>query len=144
MTRTGTNTRALLVIVAVFSAVVSLIAGGLMLRIFTSDRYYVWQPNFHADFRPLPGVMPGIEGESNFEINADGLRAHPFDDSQQYRILALGGSTTECLYLDNFEAWPHLLQDALNRRTGLRTWVGNAGRSAHTLVSNIVQLEHLV
>jgi lysophospholipase L1-like esterase len=58
--------------------------------------------------------------------------------------LAVGGSTTECLYLDQAEAWPYLLQQKLNEntRTG-RVWVGNAGKSGLTTRENILQFCYL-
>ena len=46
-----------------------------------------------------------------------------------YRILTLGGSSTECLVLDQTEAWPQLLQDRLNETNKYQVWVGNAGQS---------------
>lgn len=57
-----------------------------------------------------------------------------------YRILCLGGSTTECLYLDEPETWVHLLGEGLRVRGvrdrdggivngGREVWVGNAGLS---------------
>jgi len=93
----------------------------------------------------MPDIMPGIKGESRFSINDHGLRGDPFSDNQTYRILAIGGSTTECLYLDDLEAWPHLLQEVLNATAGSkrRIWVGNAGKSGHNTRNHIVQVEML-
>lgn len=85
--------------------------------------------------------MPGVTGPSQFVINEDGLRGDPMPHDASYKILAVGGSTTECLYLDETEAWPYLLQQLLGG-TGT-VWVGNAGRSGLNTKSHIVELMHL-
>ena len=81
------------------SLVLSLGLGELALRLSSPERYYVWEPGTRQIFRPMPSIMPGIVGESRFFINEHGLRGDPFSPGQGYRILAVGGSTTECLYL---------------------------------------------
>lgn len=106
--------------------------------------FLVWSPDFVTTFRPAPGVMPGIDGISEFRTSSVGLRADEVQDSHRFRILALGGSTTECLYLDQQEAWPQLLQQSLRRaRPELRPWVGNAGVSGTTTRHHVVAIEHL-
>jgi lysophospholipase L1-like esterase len=77
-------------------------------------------------------VLPGVSGEARFFTNSHGLRAEEATADREYHVLALGGSTTECLFLDQAEAWPRLVQDRLNRRAGPRVWLGNAGRSGMT------------
>ena len=74
------------------------------------------------------------------------MRGKPLTDAYTYRLLALGGSTTECLLLDQTEAWPNLLQTLLNstQNTGQRFWVGNVGKSGHTTHNHILQLERLL
>jgi len=51
-------------------------------------------------------------------------------DDDVYRVLCIGGSTTECLYLDDQETWPDLLGDRLAAVRGPESvWVGNVGIS---------------
>ncbi|MFP5285428.1 MAG: SGNH/GDSL hydrolase family protein, partial [Thermoanaerobaculia bacterium] len=114
--------------------------GEIALRLLSPDRYYVWEPGTRQIFRPMPSIMPGIEDESRFFINEHGLRGDPFSPGQEYRILAVGGSTTECLYLDETEAWPRLLQE----RLGPGVWVGNVGRSGQMTRNHVVQVEKLI
>ncbi|MCC6573822.1 MAG: SGNH/GDSL hydrolase family protein [Planctomycetes bacterium] len=78
-------------------------------------------------------TMPGIEGEIRFTTNALGLRGPDFGKQEQWdaRILCVGGSTTECLYVTDEKSWPWLLQNQLAEKTGKRVFVGNAGRSGH-------------
>ena len=89
--------------------------------------------------------MPGVSGVSRFQINAQGLRGDELAEDRKARILALGGSTTECLFLDDSEAWPRLLQDHLAAaRRDTTVWVGNAGRSGHNTWHHRVQAEKLL
>ena len=93
-------------------------------RCSLTDAYYVWPPNFEEDFDPDPTIVHGITGTSRLTINAMGIRGGPFTEAQQYRLLAVGGSTTICTYLDDTEAWPYLVQERLNARLGSgRIWV---------------------
>jgi lysophospholipase L1-like esterase len=88
--------------------------------------------------------MPGIEGESRYITNSQGLRGDEFSDSQQYRILTIGGSTTICTYLDESEAWPHLLQEKLNSLKSCSVWVGNAGKSAANTRHHLMLMKYLL
>ncbi|MGE0538357.1 MAG: SGNH/GDSL hydrolase family protein [Pirellulales bacterium] len=47
------------------------------------------------------------------------------------RVICLGGSTTECLFLDNADAWTSRLMSQLNGAASGRYWVGSAGRSGY-------------
>lgn len=82
-----------------------------------------------------PETMPGVEGVAHFVVNEDGIRGPSFgSDSGEYRLLAIGGSTTECAYLDEPETRVHLVGKYLDRTAdGRKVWVGNVGRSGLTL-----------
>jgi lysophospholipase L1-like esterase len=90
-------------------------------------------------FRPSPKIMPGVSGESRFTVNSQGVRGPELPErSAAYRILCVGGSTTECLYLDDRESWPHLLMEQLNQqRPEKPVWVGNVGRSAYCTTEHL-------
>lgn len=105
----------------------------------------VWPPHLSAAFSPDPALMPGIRGPSRFRANSRGLRGDEIPDDPSYRILACGGSTTECLFLDQAETWPQRLQDKLSAGPpGPRVWVGNAGKSGLTTRDHVVQLLYLL
>lgn len=98
-------------------------------------------PNQQVRFMPRPGVMPGVDyDESTFTTNEAGLRAEPLPEAGILRVLAVGGSSTEALFLDDRDAWPQLLQEELHRATKRDVWVGNAGKSGLSSVSHVVQL----
>jgi lysophospholipase L1-like esterase len=72
--------------------------------------------------------MPGISGNSEFRLNSCGIRGYELSSKYKKRILVVGGSTAECLYLDQAETWPYLLQRKLDQELKRDDiWVGNAG-----------------
>jgi len=110
----------------------------------SQDRFYVWQPNFKVTLQPDPQLIPGISGPAVFSTNSDGFRGDEFADEHTRRILAIGGSTTECLYLDDTEAWPYLLQKRLSESGGVPVWIGNAGRAGRNSRDHLLQLKYLL
>ena len=130
---------------ALTSGLVALVVSEGLLEIFTRDAYYPWTPHTQMSFHLPPGMAPGIR-DARFSTNADGIRGEPFSAAQHYRILAIGGSTTECLLLDDSLAWPHLLEVALNQRIGKgeQVWVGNAGKSGTRAAHHQLSVMHLL
>ena len=115
------------------------------LRVITprSSAFYLWPPNFRLSMQPDPDVLPGVQGESRFIVNSQGIRGPEMGPRRQdeYRILAIGGSTTESFYLDQSEAWPHLLGETLGSTAdGRSVWVGNIGRSGHVTQQHILAM----
>jgi len=136
--------RALLVAGA---SVLALLATELILRAThpLARGWFVWPPGLRARFAPAAGLFPGVAGEVHLSIDSLGLRGDELPDDAARRILTLGGSTTECLYLDQNESWPGLVQQLLNERSpSTRAWVGNAGRSGHTTREHVFQVEELL
>ncbi len=127
------------------SAAISLCVVEWALRAVLHDEYFVWPPNLEATFHPSPEIFPGIEEPSHVKINASGMRGDPMPGGDALRILAVGGSTTECLYLDQAEAWPQALQARMNETLGAgRVWVGNVGRSGRNTRHHAFQVERLL
>lgn len=132
-------------VAAVVLGVVSALALGEILLWFvfpSQTRYYVWPPRFESTLSPDPKNMPGISGDALFKINSVGVRGEELADSQTYRILAVGGSTTECLYLDQTEGWTSLLQRKLSEEKHETIWVGNLGKSGHNTRHHLLQLKY--
>jgi hypothetical protein len=87
----------------------------------------------------------GVTPKVTFTVNALGLRGPmPPQVGKVYRIITIGGSTTECIAQDDAQEWPHLLMVELNQRQkGLPVWVGNAGVSGLTTVTHASCLRRL-
>jgi len=131
-----------------FSVVFALSIGEVALQ-FALDSmqhkgYFFMPPRHKVVFRPQPGIMPGISGDSNFYTNSMGIRGEEFTDQDTYRFLAVGGSTTQCSYLDQPETWAHLTQETLNRNIrGKKIWVGNGGVSGTTTRHHLIAMQNL-
>jgi len=126
------------------SLVAALLLGEALLRIVLFRQYYVWPPNIVKVFRLDSRYVPGIFGDSRFETNSLGLRGDELTPSDTYRILTVGGSTTECIYLDQTKAWPALLQKSLNEsHRGHKVWVGNAAMSGRSTANHIAVMRFL-
>jgi lysophospholipase L1-like esterase len=113
--------------------------------IVQSPYHCVWPPHLRAVFNPDPAIMPGVHGQSLFVTNSRGLRGEEMPEEPSYGILAVGGSTTESLFLDQAETWPQLLQKRLSEAAPPQpVWVGNAGRSGLSTRDHVVQLKYLL
>lgn len=85
----------------------------------------------HDTLHTDPTTMPGITQTAQYTTGPDGIRAAaPPEPEQSVRVLCIGGSTTECVYLDDRETWPALLErqvsDVLSAGP---VWIGNVGIS---------------
>jgi lysophospholipase L1-like esterase len=89
-------------------------------------KFHRREPSATYRFDPDYNVFPGVRGPAASTMNSLGIRG-PELPTDGYRILCLGGSTTECLYLDDAESWPAQLAEALNQASAGKAWVGAAG-----------------
>lgn len=127
--------------------VIALLVSEISLRAINRDRnkYLVLPPNLKRVFRIRTGILPGVYGDSSFVTNSDGMRGDKIPGDHVNKLLAIGGSTTECLYLDQKKSWPYLLQELLNDNGKIHSyWVGNVGMSGHTSFENYLQLKYLL
>jgi hypothetical protein len=107
-------------------------------------RHYAWPPGLKKVTRPDPRFVSGVEGDSHFDVNREGVRGPEMGPDTEFRMLAIGGSTTESLYLDTLEAWPALVGAALPvTRDGRPVWVGNAGKAGMSSRDHVPQLKFL-
>ncbi len=132
------------VLLLCLSIVITLLISETVLRFAFPPGYYIYPPHLKHIFIPYQNVMPGISGESVFITNSLGLRADELNPAHTYRILAIGGSTTICNFLDQSETWPFLLEKTLNENTlNNNVWVGNAGKDGMTTRSHLVAMKYL-
>ncbi len=105
-------------------------------------------PNYSAKTEVEPG-LPGIQGFHTFTTNNMGFRGevlvNPKPDNE-FRIFIVGGSTTECLYLNDSESIDRVLQDELRRKVsaGKIVRVYNAGKSGDATDDHISMIVHRI
>jgi len=91
---------------------------------------FVHKPNHKSIFTPNSKYIKDVDKITHFSINNYGLRGDNFGN-EKFRILTIGNSLTECLYLDDNKTWSKLLQDKL-RKKGIDVKIFNAGLSGKT------------
>ncbi|HBH00816.1 MAG: hypothetical protein A2X36_02140 [Elusimicrobia bacterium GWA2_69_24] len=89
--------------------------------------------------------LRGVSRQGRHSTNAWGLRGDepPPPDAGDYRIIAIGGSTTQGFYLDDRKTWPYRLQERL-KEAGWEAWVGNAGLDGQSTRGHIIFMEDVV
>lgn len=99
--------------------------------------------NVSVEFRST--LNPRLGSEIRFRRNRIGFRGPdpPPDFDRRLTIVAVGGSTTECLYLNEGRSWPEQLAALLRPRFD-SLWVNNAGLDGHTTFGHLMLLEQLV
>lgn len=76
--------------------------------------------------------------------NSIGFRGEELDESASLKIITVGGSSTECFYLNKEDDWSLLLGQFL-REDGFNNWVNNAGFSGHSTFGHLKLLQdHIV
>ncbi|PTX61505.1 GDSL-like lipase/acylhydrolase family protein [Kordia periserrulae] len=110
-----------------------------------------FDPNLKLQFATEEGLL-GFENykdTTNFTINNYGFRGDKLimpKPSNEYRIFAIGGSSTESLYIDDADVWTQVLQENLNRENYQNKIVKvyNAGKSGDNIQDHIAMLSHRI
>lgn len=109
---------------------------------FNPSHYYSRTPGWEIVFKPSPEGTPGIVAPAHIVINRYGLRGDP-PGSGHPRIVAVGGSTTEDVMLNDAETWPGRLQ-ALLRADLPGAWVGNMGKAGTNAIHHAMQIDKVL
>lgn len=67
----------------------------------------------------------------------------PTNPKDWTKIIAVGGSTTECAYLSDGKDWPFLLAQKL-QQTHEKTWINNAGLDGHSTFGHLILMEDYI
>jgi hypothetical protein len=159
MKATKPITKAALVITSVL---LSLLVAEFTLRWVMPDdeRYYVWEPNLQHQFYPDSSIFYGIKGIKNFTINEQGIRGDLLLKNTEEKAVSgetvkvwpgkftcnrlfLGGSTTECLYLDDKETWWYLW-DSISGGAENELTTGSIGKSGITTRELYLHMKYVV
>lgn len=136
---------AMLLLACLFALGVSEVA--LRFLIPDTEQYYVHRPNSGALFLPDTSIIHGVHGPSRFQVNDQGIRGRPLDPHvEEYRILTIGGSTTELLFMDEPRTWPAIVERSLPRTAdeGWRVWVGNVGKAGANARDHVLHIRYLL
>jgi hypothetical protein len=107
-------------------------------------RHFMTLPaNMSQTIDVVGDAIPGIQGLQRITTDAMGFRAQPpidYEHKRGFRIFAIGGSTTEQIWLDDRLTWTHLLQEQLAASTGRSVEVINTGLSGVRAVHHLAML----
>ena len=135
------------VLIMSYGCMIGYATAELIARAVTQDAFptgSLYPPNSRLSVDTSKFGMPGISGIAHTTINELGLRGPALPPGRVYRIIAVGGSTTESADLDDGQSWPQLVMDNLNRQQhSTPVWVANAGVSGHTTVHHLEMLRQL-
>jgi len=128
------------------------LAQGLVTAIQPTNRYIFlreYRPDQVLEIQPTYRYVSESDGltakKVRLTVDGDGF----IGSAQRYEthditIAFLGGSTTECLYLDEDKRFPSLVASLLGERRGLRVHAINAGTSGGNSLHSINKLINVV
>ena len=131
------------IVLLIFSMLIAIVVTEIFLRSQNENkgvRHILHTPGKVTEFHAEANVMPGNSRNiTRFSTNSVGLRGDELPDAA-LRVLAIGGSSTEALFLDDEVAWPYLIQTKMQTYLHRSAWVGNAGKSGLNSFSHRVQV----
>ena len=89
------------------------------------------------------GYYRGCDDQIIYDTNSLGFRGEDISKKEiphKLSIIAIGGSTTECMALSNGKDWPNYLSGLL-KRNFKSVWVNNAGRAGHSTFAHKIMLK---
>ncbi len=132
-----------------FGTVLAVVLLEVILRVFQPIEYrikgdqIVLPINRHYEIKVNAGN--GLEPFVRHTKNSLGFRGpEPPDESRDdLRVIAVGGSTTECFYVSDGSSWPIRFGD-LARRAVAPVWVNNAGLDGHSTFGHQILLDEVL
>jgi lysophospholipase L1-like esterase len=111
--------------------------------VFDPNQYYVYLPGWEIIFHPSQAGLPGVPEDSHVRINSLGMRSKTISSGMTPLVLAVGGSTTEDIVLNDGDTWTGQLEHDL-RRCHPVAWVGNMGKAGTNATHHALQLEKIL
>jgi lysophospholipase L1-like esterase len=94
----------------------------------------------------LEPKLRGVSAHGIHSTNSWGFRGDepPRNWSEHFTIVTIGGSTTQCFYLDDRKTWPWLMQEYLKAGGFSKVWVGNGGIDGQTTRAHLHFMEEII
>ncbi len=86
-------------------------------------------------------INPYLDSVIIHSINSLGLRGPELKDKSLFKIITVGGSTTNCFFLNDNQEWSNVLYK-LFLKNGNNIWINNAGFSGQSTYGHILLLEN--
>lgn len=137
------------IVLLLVTAVISFIVLEYIIRIiFPSSPYHPLLLLYPNNKIELHINLKGLSPVATHSTNSWGLRGDdppsPSEWKKYYTIVSVGGSTTQCFYLDDHKTWPYLLQERLKKKYFKKVWVGNGGLLGHTTRAHIIFMREII
>ncbi len=93
-------------------------------------------------------LHPNLRGVSPHGVNSTnswGMRGSepPKEWEKSLTFMAVGGSTTQCHYLDDHKTWTYILEQKLKQKYK-EVWIGNAGMDGRTTRSHLLFMKEVM
>ena len=126
-----------------------MILQSILLFYILNNNYITLKPNLNKTVNVMPNSLSGINGIQRIITDEKGFRNtkkinYLKKNDNELRIFAIGGSTTEQIYLDQEKTWTHLLQKQLDEKyDNLNFEVINTGVSGLRAVNHVATLKKI-
>lgn len=139
------------VLATLIGIVVSLVIVEIVLRVFHPIPFRVQHGKIilpaNQEIVRKNTVSSKLEPVIYYSRNSLGMRGDemPKDQQNWIKIIAIGGSTTECSYNSDSLTWPEVLKRQLQQQSSEKIWVNNAGLDGTTTLGHKILLQdHIV
>ena len=89
--------------------------------------------------------LRGVDTTTVHKKNNLGFRGEPLpaNDNKFIKIITIGGSTTECVYITDGKTWPDILKLKLNDKFK-NIWLNNAGLDGHSTFGHYILIKDYI
>lgn len=123
-----------------------LVLQALLPPLLGNDDFKTLTPNFRKVV-DVKGGFPGIHGPQLITTDFKGFRTTKnvdYTGNDSFRIFAIGGSTTEEIYIDDRNTWTNFLQQSLEQNNAINVEVVNTGVSGLRADNHLATLRNIV
>lgn len=136
-------------ILFLLSCLVSVFILELYLRVFDPIKFRLDSNKIILPFNQVykfdNKINPKLDTNIIHKKNSHGFRGPDLNELtvNKIKLIAVGGSTTECYYLSDGYDWPNVFGNLL-KKNGLDFWINNAGLDGHSTYGHSLLLENYI